>query len=105
MRDLSFSGPRAAGSARQSGHSSHLSLVGAQGKHALPQPELAPAAAPGRPRLMPLARIEVEQARFFLEHLDGKTAGADLPAAMYLLGELSRHTQVLLAAVDALAPA
>src|ERR1035441_7564019 len=40
-----------------------------------------PPVSPGRPRLRPLARLDVERARQFLTELDGRTAGTHLPRA------------------------
>ena len=56
---------------------------------------------PAKPVLRPLARLDVEQARQFLMELPGRTAGADLPAAMFLLGRLTEHAQALLDVLDA----
>jgi hypothetical protein len=64
-------------------------------------------AAPSAPQQLPKpvldrhVRLTVEQARCFLMQLDGKTDGADLPVAMYLLGRLAEHAQNLLDVVDA----
>jgi len=66
------------------------------------------AAGPPRPALTggtgltPLARLEVEQARRYIETLQDRTRSADLPDAMFVLGELSRHAQLLLDVTDAL---
>ena len=57
--------------------------------------------ASGKPILPPLARLDVEQAREFVMKLDERTAGADLPAAMFLLGRLAEHAQALLDVIDA----
>jgi hypothetical protein len=62
-----------------------------------------PAAPPRAPKpvLDRHVRLSVEQARCFLMQLDGKTAEADLPAAMYLLGRLAEHAAQLLDVIDA----
>ena len=60
-----------------------------------------PGAPPAKPVLRPLARLDVEQARQFLMELPARTAGADLPAAMFLLGRLAEHGQALLDVLDA----
>jgi hypothetical protein len=56
---------------------------------------------PRKPVLRPLARLDVEQARAFVFELPHMTAGADLSAAMFLLGRLTEHAQALLDVVDA----
>lgn len=53
------------------------------------------------PVLRPLAILDVAQAEQFVLELDSRTQGADLPAAMYLLGRLTEHTQALLEVVYA----
>lgn len=56
-------------------------------------------AAPLRPSRVPLrpaVRLQVEQARQCVMELDGRTAGADLPRAMYLLGVVEHHARTLL---------
>jgi hypothetical protein len=63
------------------------------------QPRAAVASGTG---LTPLARLEVEQARRYIETLPDRTRGADLADAMFILGELSRHAQLLLDVADAL---
>ena len=74
--------------------------------HPLPQPR-QPAKPLGgvpqepKPVLQRHVRLEVEQARCFLMHLGGKTAGVDLPAAMFLLGRLTEHAERLLDVIDA----
>lgn len=67
----------------------------------LAQPGERPSCSP-RVRLKPLTRLDVEQARKFLMELPGRTDGADLPRAMYLLGLLGGHAQNLLDALDAI---
>jgi hypothetical protein len=54
-----------------------------------------------KPVLHPQARLDVEQAREFLARLPRRTKGADLPAAMFLLGRLAEHAQALLDVLDA----
>jgi hypothetical protein len=54
-----------------------------------------------RPTMRPLARLDVEQARQFVMELPDRTAGADLPAAMFWLGRLAEHAQSLLDVLDA----
>jgi hypothetical protein len=61
---------------------------------------ISPGAAEPRPSLRPWKRLDVEQARQFLVELDGRTAGADLPRAMWLLGELAGHARQLLDVLD-----
>lgn len=56
---------------------------------------------PAKPVLRPLARLDVEQARAFVLELPRITPGADLAAAMFLLGRLTEHAQALLDVVDA----
>lgn len=53
------------------------------------------------PVLRPLALLDVAQAEQFVLELDSRSRGADLPAAMYLLGRLTEHTQALLEVVYA----
>ena len=60
-----------------------------------------PPVSPGRPRLRPLARLDVERARQFLTELDGRTAGTDPPRAMYLVGQSQGHLESLLDVIDA----
>jgi hypothetical protein len=61
--------------------------------------------SPGRPRLRPRARLDVERARGFLTELDGRTVGTDLPRAMYLVGQAQGHLEALLDVIDvAVAP-
>lgn len=43
-----------------------------------------------------LALLDVAQAEQFLTELDGRTAGADLPRAMYLLGLAQGHLETML---------
>jgi hypothetical protein len=62
--------------------------------------QAAVTAGPGT--LTPLAWLQVEQAREALETLNARARGADLATAMLLVGETSRHTQFLLALIDAL---
>ncbi|HEY5357145.1 MAG TPA: hypothetical protein VIJ82_05555 [Streptosporangiaceae bacterium] len=69
--------------------------------HNLPRHGPAKHAAPPKPQLQPLARLDVEQARQFLDGLDVRTAGADIPEAMFLLGRLAEHAQALLDVIDA----
>ncbi len=59
-----------------------------------------PEPPPDRPVLRPWKRLDVEQARQFLAELDSRTAGADLPRAMWLLGELAGHARQLLDVLD-----
>ncbi|MGH3398411.1 MAG: hypothetical protein ACRDPO_27365 [Streptosporangiaceae bacterium] len=54
-----------------------------------------------RPQLRPLARLDVEQARQFLMELDGRTIGADVTHAMFLLDRLAEHARALLDVIDA----
>jgi len=65
-----------------------------------PPPSSRAAALPERPVLRPWMRLQVEQARQCVMDLDGRTAGADLPRAMFLLGELAGHAQQLLDVLD-----
>ena len=51
--------------------------------------------------LRPLAILDVAQAEQFVLELDSRTQGADLPAAMYMLGRLAEHTKALLDVVYA----
>ena len=44
--------------------------------------------------------MEIEQARQLVMELPDRTAGADLPRAMYLLGLLGGHAQTLLDLLD-----
>lgn len=60
----------------------------------------ASAAPQPGPVLQRNARLTVEQARCFLMQLDGKTKGAGLPDAMFLLGRLAEHAWKLLEVVD-----
>jgi hypothetical protein len=60
------------------------------------------AATAGPGTLTPLAWLQVEQAREALETLAARARDADLATAMLLVGETSRHTQFLLALIDAL---
>ncbi len=60
-----------------------------------------PPVRPGRPRLRPLARLDVERARHFLTQLDERAAGADLPRAMFLVGQAQGHLESLLDIIDA----
>lgn len=60
-----------------------------------------PLVSPGRSRLRPRARLDVERARQFLTELDGRIAGTDLPRAMYLVGQAQGHLESLLDVVDA----
>jgi hypothetical protein len=60
-----------------------------------------PPPAPGKPRLRPLARLDVEQARLFVMELDTATAGCDPLRAMFLLGRCVEHAQALLDVIDA----
>lgn len=54
-----------------------------------------------RPVLPPLARLDVEQARWFLMELDGRVDGIGLSRAMYLLGMAQGHLESLLDVLDA----
>lgn len=54
-----------------------------------------------KPVLRPLALLDVAQAERFVMELDDRARGADLPAAMYLLGRLAEHAQALLEVVYA----
>ncbi len=53
-----------------------------------------------KPVLPPWKRLDVEQARQLLDGLPDRTAGAELPAAMFLLGELAGHARQLLEVLD-----
>jgi hypothetical protein len=57
-------------------------------------------AAHAKPQLRPWTRLDVEQARQFLMELPGRCAEADLPAAMFLLGQLESHAHKLLDVLD-----
>ena len=61
----------------------------------------APSAPQDRPVLSRQVRLSVEQARCFLMQTEARAVGADLPAAMFLLGRLTEHAQKLLDAIDA----
>jgi hypothetical protein len=56
--------------------------------------------APPKPQLRPWTRLDVEQARKFLTELPARVADADLPAAMFLLGQLESHAAKLLDVLD-----
>ena len=55
---------------------------------------------PAKPQLRPWTRLDVEQARKFLMELPARVADADLPAAMFLLGQLESHAHKLLDVLD-----
>jgi len=57
--------------------------------------------SPAKPVLRPLALLEVAKAEQFVLELDSRTQGADLPAAMFLLGRLAEHAKALLDVVYA----
>ncbi|HEY5360322.1 MAG TPA: hypothetical protein VIJ82_21990 [Streptosporangiaceae bacterium] len=73
--------------------------------HKMPGHGRAPGGAaqapPAKPQLQPLARLDVEQARQFLADLGYRTAGADIPEAMFLLGRLAEQAMALLDVIDA----
>lgn len=58
-------------------------------------------APPGKRVLVPLARLDVEQAREFLMDLDAAAAAASPLLAMFLLGRCAEHAQRLLDVCDA----
>jgi hypothetical protein len=60
-----------------------------------------PRTPPGKPRLNPHTRLEVEHARRFLMELDVATAGVDPLRAMFLLGRCVEHAYALLDVLDA----
>lgn len=60
-----------------------------------------PPLSAGRPKLRPLARLDIERARQFLTELDGRATGADLACAMYLVGQAQGHLESLLDVIDA----
>ena len=67
---------------------------------------LLPDGPPGRPisarvKLLPWARMEIEQARKFLMELDDRTRDANAARLAYLLGALEGHAQTLLDLLDA----
>lgn len=54
-----------------------------------------------KPVLRPLALLQVAQAEQFIADLAARSQGADLPAAMFLLGKAGRHLEALIDVVYA----